>query len=80
MPAIILNATYLTQSSQRYPPERNLIEMMLGLSNTNQQSGAGNRNYVLGSRRRSTWSRVPQEGRRSSRYRQGSSFFSFTLI
>lgn len=57
-------------SSQRYPPERNLIEMMLGLSNTNQQSGAGNRNYVLGSRRRSTWSRVPQEGRRSSSSRR----------
>lgn len=42
--------------------------MILGLSNTNQQSGTGNRNYVLGSRRRSNWSRNPQDGRRSNGY------------
>lgn len=55
------------QSSQRYPPERDLIDFILGLSSGNQQSGTGNRNYVLGSRRRSNWPRNPQDGRRSNR-------------
>lgn len=57
----------------------------MGLSNTytnqqsssNQQSGAGNRNY--GSRRRSNWIRVTppiQDGRRTNRYIM---FFSMLL-
>ncbi|XP_014484573.1 PREDICTED: E3 ubiquitin-protein ligase RNF126 isoform X2 [Dinoponera quadriceps] len=57
-------------SSQRYPADRDLIDMILGLSNTNQQPGAGSRNYVLGSRRRSNWNRTPPEGRRSSSTRR----------
>ncbi|XP_012224914.1 E3 ubiquitin-protein ligase Iruka isoform X2 [Linepithema humile] len=69
-------------SSHRSDRDRDIIEMIMGLSNTytNQQSnatqqpGTGNRNYVLGSRRRSNWSRAPQEGRRaaSNRRRQES--------
>lgn len=63
-------------SSQRVDRERDIIEMIMGLSNTytnqqlntNQQPGGGNRNYVLGGRRRSNWSRTPQDGRRTSRY------------
>ncbi|XP_071554768.1 E3 ubiquitin-protein ligase Iruka isoform X5 [Temnothorax nylanderi] len=58
--------------------DRDLIDMIMGLSNTyaNQQlstsqpSGGGNRNYVLGSRRRSNWSRTPQDGRRTSSNRR----------
>ncbi|XP_029166357.1 E3 ubiquitin-protein ligase RNF115 isoform X2 [Nylanderia fulva] len=58
--------------------ERDLIEMIMGLSNTytnqqsstNQQSNTGNRNYVLGSRRRSNWSRSSQDGRRTSSNRR----------
>ncbi|KAL0098392.1 hypothetical protein PUN28_008358 [Cardiocondyla obscurior] len=54
--------------------DRDILEMIMGLSNTytnqqlntSQQSGGGNRNYVLGSRRRSNWSRTPQDGRRTS--------------
>ncbi|XP_018398567.1 PREDICTED: E3 ubiquitin-protein ligase RNF126-B isoform X1 [Cyphomyrmex costatus] len=54
--------------------DRDIIEMIMGLSNTytnqqlntSQQPGGGNRNYVLGSRRRSNWSRNPQDGRRTS--------------
>lgn len=68
MPILVLNIVHLTQSSQRYPADRDLIDMILGLSNTNQQPGTGSRNYVLGSRRRSNWNRTPPEGRRSSRY------------
>jgi len=67
---------HLIQPSQRSDRDRDIIEMIMGLSNTytnqqlntNQQSGGGNRNYVLGSRRRSNWSRNPQDGRRTSRY------------
>lgn len=67
----------MTQSSsQRSERDRDIIEMIMGLSNTytnqqsstNQQSGAGNRNYVLGSRRRSNWPRAPGDGRRTSKY------------
>ncbi|XP_024873564.1 E3 ubiquitin-protein ligase RNF115 isoform X5 [Temnothorax curvispinosus] len=62
--------------------DRDLIDMIMGLSNTyaNQQlstsqpSGGGNSairgNYVLGSRRRSNWSRTPQDGRRTSSNRR----------
>ncbi|XP_050444585.1 E3 ubiquitin-protein ligase Iruka isoform X2 [Cataglyphis hispanica] len=65
-------------SSQRSERDRDIIEMIMGLSNTytnqqssiNQQSGAGNRNYVLGSRRRSNWPRAPQDGRRTSNRRR----------
>ncbi|EFN74281.1 RING finger protein 115 [Camponotus floridanus] len=71
-------------SSGRTERDRDIIEMIMGLSNTytnqqsstNQQSGAGNRNY--GSRRRSNWIRVTppiQDGRRtnsSNRRRQES--------
>ncbi|XP_071644078.1 E3 ubiquitin-protein ligase Iruka isoform X2 [Temnothorax longispinosus] len=64
--------------SQRSDRDRDLIDMIMGLSNTyaNQQlstsqpSGGGNRNYVLGSRRRSNWSRTPQDGRRTSSNRR----------
>lgn len=67
----------MTQSSGRTERDRDIIEMIMGLSNTytnqqsstNQQSGAGNRNY--GSRRRSNWIRVTppiQDGRRTNRY------------
>lgn len=69
---------YSMQPSQRSDRDRDIIEMIMGLSNTytnqqlntprEQQPGGGNRNYVLGSRRRSNWSRTPQEGRRASRY------------
>ncbi|XP_011698624.1 PREDICTED: E3 ubiquitin-protein ligase RNF126-B isoform X1 [Wasmannia auropunctata] len=60
--------------SQRSDRDRDIIEMIMGLSNTytnqqlntSQQPGGGNRNYVLGSRRRSNWSRNPQDGRRTS--------------
>ncbi|XP_011331855.1 E3 ubiquitin-protein ligase RNF115 isoform X4 [Ooceraea biroi] len=38
--------------------------------NTTQQSGTGNRNYVFGSRRRTNWSRSPQDGRRTSSNRR----------
>ncbi|KAG5322084.1 RN115 ligase, partial [Pseudoatta argentina] len=58
--------------------DRDIIEMIMGLSNTytnqqlntSQQPGGGNRNYVLGSRRRSNWSRNPQDGRRTSSNRR----------
>ncbi|KAL0098391.1 hypothetical protein PUN28_008358 [Cardiocondyla obscurior] len=58
--------------------DRDILEMIMGLSNTytnqqlntSQQSGGGNRNYVLGSRRRSNWSRTPQDGRRTSSNRR----------
>jgi hypothetical protein len=75
-----INAVRLTQSSRSdraRDRDRDLIEMIMGLSsntytnqqpNTNQQSGTGNRNYVFGSRRRTNWSRTPQDGRRNSRY------------
>ncbi|KYN36776.1 hypothetical protein ALC56_08567 [Trachymyrmex septentrionalis] len=54
------------------------VKMIMGLSNTytnqqlntSQQPGGGNRNYVLGSRRRSNWSRNPQDGRRTSSNRR----------
>ncbi|XP_011881594.1 PREDICTED: E3 ubiquitin-protein ligase RNF115 [Vollenhovia emeryi] len=54
--------------------DRDIIDMIMGLSNsysnqqlnTSQQPGGGNRNYVLTSRRRSNWSRAPQDGRRTS--------------
>jgi len=67
---------HLLQPSQRSDRDRDIIEMIMGLSNTytnqqlntSQQPGGGNRNYVLGSRRRSNWSRNPQDGRRTSRY------------
>ncbi|XP_011159598.1 E3 ubiquitin-protein ligase Iruka isoform X2 [Solenopsis invicta] len=65
-------------SAQRVDRDRDIIEMIMGLSNTytnqqlntNQQPGGGNRNYVLGGRRRSNWSRNPQDGRRSSTRRR----------
>ncbi|XP_028050741.1 E3 ubiquitin-protein ligase Iruka isoform X8 [Monomorium pharaonis] len=38
--------------------------------NTNQQPGGGSRNYMLGGRRRSNWSRIPQDGRRTSSNRR----------
>jgi len=77
-----INAVRLTQSSRSdrardRDRDRDLIEMIMGLSsntytnqqpNTNQQSSTGNRNYVFGSRRRTNWSRTPQDGRRNSRY------------
>ncbi|XP_018365680.1 PREDICTED: E3 ubiquitin-protein ligase RNF115 isoform X1 [Trachymyrmex cornetzi] len=58
--------------------DRDIIEMIMGLSNTytnqqlntSQQPSGGNRNYVLGSRRRSNWSRTPQDGRRTSSNRR----------
>ncbi|XP_011331853.1 E3 ubiquitin-protein ligase RNF126-B isoform X2 [Ooceraea biroi] len=59
--------------------DRDIIEMIMGLSsntygnqqpNTTQQSGTGNRNYVFGSRRRTNWSRSPQDGRRTSSNRR----------
>ncbi|XP_011698625.1 PREDICTED: E3 ubiquitin-protein ligase RNF115 isoform X2 [Wasmannia auropunctata] len=64
--------------SQRSDRDRDIIEMIMGLSNTytnqqlntSQQPGGGNRNYVLGSRRRSNWSRNPQDGRRTSSNRR----------
>ena len=57
---------HLLQPSQRSDRDRDIIEMIMGLSNTytnqqlntSQQPGGGNRNYVLGSRRRSNWSRL----------------------
>lgn len=48
-------------------------------SNATQQPGAGNRNYVLGSRRRSNWSRAPQDGRRTTRYNYDSFFIPHVL-
>lgn len=66
---------YSIQPSTRSDRDRDIIEMIMGLSNTytnqqlntSQQPGGGNRNYVLGSRRR-MWSYTPQDGRRTSRY------------
>ncbi|KAH0952003.1 hypothetical protein HN011_005894 [Eciton burchellii] len=68
-----------SRSDRARDRDRDLIEMIMGLSsntytnqqpNTNQQSGTGNRNYVFGSRRRTNWSRTPQDGRRNSSNRR----------
>ncbi|XP_028050737.1 E3 ubiquitin-protein ligase Iruka isoform X3 [Monomorium pharaonis] len=65
---------YNMLSSQHVDLDREITEMLMGFSNTytnqqlntNQQPGGGSRNYMLGGRRRSNWSRIPQDGRRTS--------------